>query len=36
MIETYSPFSILRLTSRKTSVRAPPRSKAMPTWSIFR
>ena len=36
MIETYSPGSILRFTSRSTSVVTPPRENEMPTWSIWR
>jgi hypothetical protein len=36
MIETYSPFSIVRLISFSTSVVALPRVKVLSMWSSFR
>ncbi|MGY3293244.1 hypothetical protein ACVWWP_006311 [Bradyrhizobium sp. LM3.6] len=36
MIETYSPFSIVRLISFNTSVVAAPRVKTLSMWSSFK
>ena len=36
MIETYSPFSIVKVMSFSTSVSCEPRVKVLSTWSILR